>query len=167
MSLKSDATSKSREKKAIAKKEAGGNSDEDVYLSATDDEDDLKKSVINTEADVIDASYWKYRIDLKQIQIILIDNMHDLTKMREITETDKDFQAICDRCFILRPLDLFFNMHQCVYTDDANLPVWKLFGNLPRIQIDLTETKLEQSLDLVLNLPLPKNDSISKVTYLF
>lgn len=167
LKLKSESSPSIKASKS--KQQVATNSDdEEVYHSATDDENDLKKSesTVNTQVDVIEASYWKYRIDLKQITIVLIENMDELEQLkREIglsnvvdsSSSLTSLSSICERCYLLKPVDLFFNIHQCVYTDDANLPAWKLLGNLPRIELDLTEAKLEHSLQLVLSLPLPKD----------
>lgn len=135
---------------------------DESFHSATDDEEDfknepklMKKSPTINDA-VIEASYWRYQIKLKQIQLILIDKIDDLNVLKKFV-TDEFKSSIAERCYILSPLDLFFNIHQCVYTDDVNLPAWKLSGNLPRIEFDLTETKLEQSIGLVMSLPFPQN----------
>ena len=39
--------------------------------------------------------------------------------------------------------------------DDSKLPAWKLFGNLPLIDIVLTDEKLEQIIKLTKSIPLP------------
>lgn len=172
LKLKSESSPSIKASKSKQQVATTNSDDEEVYHSATDDENDLKKSesTVNTKVDVIEASYWKYRIDLKQITIVLIESMDELEQLkREIVDSSSSaltsLSSICERCYLLKPVDLFFNIHQCVYTDDANLPAWKLLGNLPRIELDLTEVKLEHSLQLVMSLPLPKDNA--QVIYFF
>ncbi len=64
-------------------------------------------------------------------------------------------EKLFEKYYILTPLDLNFNIHQCIYMDDSKLPAWKLFGNLPLIDIVLTDEKLEQIIKLTKSIPLP------------
>lgn len=163
MSLKSEpkydakpAVSASETKKQA--KAEGNDDDDEEYLSATDNEEEFIANSSNQ--DIIQASYWKYKIFLKQIQIVLINNMDELGKLRRFEQAD-ELKSICERCYILAPLDLYLNIHQCVYTDDAKLPAWKVFGNLPIIQLDLSEHNLQQSIAIAVSIPLPKRDDSS------
>jgi hypothetical protein len=90
--------------------------DEDEFHSA--DEDSLLASLPPVyETDVFTASYHKFQIDLKRMQILLIDNDEVFEKFKTTLnkkgEIDLDF--ICSKYYILTPLDLFFNIHQCIY----------------------------------------------------
>jgi hypothetical protein len=150
--------------------------DEESFHSATDDEDDDDKSLTKstepklsqsvqriTETNdeiVIEASYMKYQIYLKQIQILFINNLSDLKKINEIIngsiENKQKTSDFNEKCFILTPLDLFFNIHQCIYTDDLRMPALKVFGNLPIIDFTLTTLKLEQIIKLITSIPFPR-----------
>lgn len=180
--------------KVVNKIEKQDDIDEESFHSATDDEDeilhetckesrckpketvektvDLKKvdeKLSSNKEEVIDASYWKYQIYLKQIQITLIDNIQDFEMFKNNLNTSihqidpNEYKALYDKCYVLTPLDLFFNIHQCVYADDIKLPAWKIFGNLPLIDFTLTDLKLEQIIKLFLSVPLPKSDRTEDV----
>jgi hypothetical protein len=170
----------------LATKSSENDDDEESFHSATDDDDndgdDKKKSTIvskklqpteksqqinETNDDiVIEASYMKYHIYLKQIQILFINNVKDLKKMNEIIndafENKTKTTALNETCFILTPLDLFFNIHQCIYVDDLRMAAVKVFGNLPVIDFTLTTLKLEQIIKLLTSIPIPKSDSSNK-----
>jgi hypothetical protein len=107
------------------------------------------------ENEVIEASYIKYQLKFKEIKILIIDN-NDFKSFSSGTNSNIIFK---DECNILTPIDLFFNLHQCVYTNDANLPAWRLFGNLPLIQLKLSDVKLERILNLATNIPLPTSSN--------
>jgi len=73
-------------------------------------------------------------------------------------KSKQKFETTNDEGAFRTPLDLNFNIHQCIYLDDNKLPVWKLFGNLPLIDIGkyiLTDEKLEQINKLTKRIPLP------------
>jgi hypothetical protein len=108
---------------------------------------------------VIDASYLKFHIFLNKIQILLLEDIRDLVIINDKTamRSEAEFEALYDKYYILTPLDLFFNIHQCVYHDDVRLPAWKLFGNLPIIDFTLTDSKLENIIQLFVSIPFPKS----------
>lgn len=136
--------------------------DEDFYdalesAKSSQQDDELIKS----------ASYFKFRMNLKQIQILLIDNSQVLEKLHTYladTTHHNEKEKFFEKYYILTPLDLFFNIHQCIYMDDTKLPAWKLFGNLPLIDVILTDSKLEQIIRLANSIPLPANKSESYIS---
>ena len=160
--------------------------DKESFHSATDDENDENfvqqiKPVSNnknliqstsrdmvTEASeevVIEASYMKYQIYLKQIQILFINNMADFKKINETINTstaEVKNKIEYESAYILTPLDLFFNIHQCVYGDDLRMPALKIFGNLPVIDVSLTNLRLEQIIRLMTSIPFPRGDTRSQ-----
>lgn len=139
--------------------------EDESFVSADEDDDheenENRKSItsVDTEAEVIKASYKKFQIDLKQMQILLIDNKDSFEKfkcsLRNPISTE-DLQSY----YILTPLDLFLNIHQCVYVDDVKLPAWRVFGQLPLISTELTSRKLENLIQIITSIPFAKSASI-------
>ncbi|CAF0704730.1 unnamed protein product [Brachionus calyciflorus] len=117
----------------------------------------LEKELETSKNQVVQASYWKYEMNLEQIQILLIENSLDLDKLMNKTV---DFELL-DKLYILTPLDLTFKIHQCVFTDDVTLPAWKIFGNLPLVEFSLTDHKLEQIILLFLSIPFPDSKKLA------
>ena len=121
---------------------------EDAFLSASDDEKDTefedaledvpseaeksKQELLNK---VIEASYIKYKLNLEQVQILFTQNSDQMT-LSYIKETQQSDS------YVLTPVDLYLNFHQCIYVDDVKLPVLKLFGNLPILHIDMSDQKI-------------------------
>jgi hypothetical protein len=167
--------------------------EEESFHSATDEEDDeyMKPRALNknsnnsksvesfrtdkkkesaveleTSDQVIEASYMKFQMHLKQIQILIIDDINDLKKINDLlileesssTKSKKLNPEVIEKYYILTPLDLFLNVHQCAYGDDIRLPALKIFGNLPIIDFDLSNTKLENIIKLFLSIPFPRSD---------
>jgi vacuolar protein sorting-associated protein 13A/C len=161
--LKETTTLNQTALKSISHEKEEDDEDAESFHSATsDDEDDLgavaslDQSHVNRN--VIDASYLKYQIYLKQIQILIIENRDEL-KTIENEESLGMSSPFNEKFYILTPLDLFINIHQCVYHDDIKLPAWKIFGNLPVIDFILTNKKLESIIKLFVSIPFPKSDS--------
>ena len=122
-----------------------------------------------TNEEIIEASYLKYQIMLSRIQIMLINDIKDLEGINSPTKrNENENKLIYEKYYILTPLDLFLKIHQCVYRDDLKLPTWKLFGNLPIIELTLTDAKLESIIELAMSIPVPKsnreNDSLETET---
>jgi hypothetical protein len=167
----------------VKKKEAAEYNEDEEFQSASDGElDDLdeastlpvakkKKKHQSEEKDsslientilsqeFIEASYLKFQILLNKIQILLLDDIRDLEVInnKAVVRTEAECELLYDKFYILTPLDLFFNIHQCVYRDDVRLPAWKLFGNLPLIDFTLTDLKLENIIQLFMSIPFPKS----------
>jgi len=101
--------------------------DDESFVSADEDEDQHSRVVAKRaspathETEVIQASYYKFQIDLKSMQVLLIDNREAFELFKLSLRNPMDVEQ-CSQYFILTPLDLFFNIHQCVYADDVQLP---------------------------------------------
>ncbi len=121
--------------------------EDETFVSANEDEEHCEQvfskqiSPASHDKDVIQASYYKFQIDLKNMQVLLIDNRDAFDLFKQSLRNPMGVEQ-CSQYYILTPLDLFFNIHQCVYTDDVQLPAWKIFGNLPLISTELTDRKL-------------------------
>jgi hypothetical protein len=126
---------------------------------------DSKEDTPDDELSVLSASYYKFEANLKKIQILLIDNKTDQEQLKAFLsfhdEEDLDRRKFFEKCYLLTPLDLFFNIHQCIYQDDAKLSAWKVSGNLPVIDVTLSDDKLEQIIRLIRSIPLPVSRTYS------
>ncbi|RNA03908.1 vacuolar sorting-associated 13A [Brachionus plicatilis] len=131
-----------------------GGGEEDQILNKTKENEELERS----KSQVFQASYWKYKIQLTRVQILLINEL----KQIEIVTNKTADEKILESLYILTPLDISLNIHQCVYTDDVTLPALKVFGNLPLIELNLTDLKIEQIILLFLSIPFPDQKELSK-----
>lgn len=120
-------------------------------------------SSVNNEQDsqVLQASYWKYKMELTQIQILLINELNQIEMVKN--QNDKN---LLDSFYILTPLDISLNIHQCVFKDDVTLPELKIFGNLPLIEFNLTDLKIEQIILLFLSIPFPDQKVLNKIDFI-
>ena len=103
-------------------------------------------------AQIIDASYIKFEVRLKQLQVLIVDGFSAKVDSASFI---KNISALGDDSYLLRPLDVVLHMQQCVYRDDPKLPAWRIFGHLPLIQSTVYDVKLEQTLQLVMSIPTP------------
>jgi hypothetical protein len=143
------------DKSKVAKNEI----EEDVYYSASSDDDEDTET--KDEKMIKEASYGRFSLYLKQVQITLIRSTDDIMKLKKMfvnslsSKSDSLDEEVKNRHFILTPLDIVFNVHQCVYTDDINLPAWKVFGKLPLIDLSLTDRKIEKILRVFYSIKFP------------
>ena len=103
-------------------------------------------------AQIIDASYIKFEVRLKQLQVLIVDGFSAKVDSASFI---KNISALGDDSYLLRPLDVVLHMQQCVYRDDPKLPAWRIFGHLPLIQSTVYDVRLEQTLKLVMSIPTP------------
>lgn len=59
---------------------------------------------------------------------------------------------------VLNPVNLHLKLYQCVITDDPRLPLAKVSGELPSINVTLTDTRLVLLMDLFLSVPFPTGE---------
>ena len=140
----------------MLEKKESAESEESFHSADEDDSIIAKNKKDSLEDAVIEASYIKYQLQFKEIKVLIIDNNDFKLLSNNGKNSSLKFK---DDCNILTPIDLFFNLHQCVYTNDAKLPAWKLFGNLPLIQLKLSDVKLERILNLAMHIPLPSSSN--------
>lgn len=124
--------------------------EDDSFYSADEDSNSLKPSLpLNQEeADIITASYYKFQIDLKNMQILLIENKTAFDEFKSSLD-QRNVDKTCKKYYILTPLDLIIRIHQCIYTDDIKMPAWKVFGSLPLISTELSNKKIGKRLFLI------------------
>ena len=134
-----------------------GDDDDESFYSADEDSNSLIKSLQSMtplnqeEADIITASYYKFQIDLKNMQILLIDDKKAFDEFKS-SLNQKNVDKSLKKYYILTPLDYIVRIHQCIYSDDIKMPAWKVFGSLPLISTELSNKKIGKNLFNILKL---------------
>ena len=139
--------------------------DDESFYSADEDEEPTNANSPLDANDVYQASYYKFQIKLKNVQVCLTENQRgfrQFTQSLRAAENPDEANSSSSSSqqaqnYVLTPLDLFFNLHHCVYADDVKLPGLKVFGGLPLISIEMTNKKLEQLIQIAASIPLPEN----------
>ncbi|XP_020292498.1 vacuolar protein sorting-associated protein 13C isoform X2 [Pseudomyrmex gracilis] len=63
---------------------------------------------------------------------------------------------------LLHPTTLEIQFHKCLVTDDPLLPKIRLLGNLPSVNVNITDVRLLQALSVVQSIPLPEEQKASE-----
>ena len=101
-----------------------------------------------------EQSYWKFYLLLKNVQIKLANNENEFYSLRNVTESSDKH--------ILTPLDIVLNLEKCAYSDDVNLPALIVVGELPLINLALTDQKLVHVLKILTNLDQNENIEVEE-----
>ncbi|XP_065079310.1 intermembrane lipid transfer protein Vps13 isoform X3 [Ochlerotatus camptorhynchus] len=102
--------------------------------------------------EIIRQSYDKFVLEIRDVQAI-------------VATLDEDWQGTL-RCsavtemHLLEPTSFRISAHLCVLDDDPRLPKCKIFGELPSVNICVTEQRVLEALSIVTSLPLPESDEI-------
>ncbi|XP_029725509.1 intermembrane lipid transfer protein Vps13 isoform X2 [Aedes albopictus] len=102
--------------------------------------------------EIIRQSYDKFVLEIRDVQAI-------------VATLDEDWQGTL-RCstvtemHILEPTSFRISAHLSVLDDDPRLPKCKIFGELPSVNICVTEQRVLEALSIVTSLPLPESDEI-------
>ncbi|VVC40207.1 Hypothetical protein CINCED_3A023147 [Cinara cedri] len=97
---------------------------------------------------IVSRSYDRYYIELENAQI-LIANKGENWK----NKFNESFQ---NELYILKPTTLTIQVEKCLITDDPRLPLLKVTGELPAIDIKMAENRFLDALSVFLSVPLPK-----------
>ncbi|CAF1531836.1 unnamed protein product, partial [Rotaria sordida] len=95
-----------------------------------------------------EKSYTKFKLKLENVQLIYANRNESWEKVRQEKDT---------RLHLIKPLELDLDLEKCIYTDDANLPAWKVAGNLPNVDLRLSDKRLFQIINHMESIPLPKS----------
>ncbi|XP_039442815.1 intermembrane lipid transfer protein Vps13 isoform X7 [Culex pipiens pallens] len=100
--------------------------------------------------EIIRQSYDKFVLEIRDVQAI-------------VATIDEDWQGTL-RCntvtemHLLEPTSFRISAHLCVIDDDPRLAKCKIFGELPSVNICVTEQRVLEALSIVTSLPLPESD---------
>lgn len=113
-----------------------------MHASGADEEEILKEMMLQ--------SYDEFIVELTELQIILAQGGEDWEAYIKQTESTK--------MHILNPVNLHLLLCKCLITDDPRLPLNKITGTLPSINVNITDARLLLLLNLLLSIPLPADD---------
>ena len=102
---------------------------------------------IATLEELKEQSYEKYQLEFKDLQIIFAEQGDDWHAARR----QKDSQIR-----ILQPINCSLQLWNCLIRNHPLLPLGRIFGELPKITVDITEDRLLKLLRLLLTIPLPE-----------
>lgn len=84
------------------------------------------------------------------MQIILGEGSEDWeTYMRQSEST---------KMHLLNPVNLRLKFYKCLLTDDPRLPLSKISGELPSVNVTITDTRLVMLLDLLMSIPFQSDE---------
>ncbi|EAT37516.1 AAEL010508-PA [Aedes aegypti] len=102
--------------------------------------------------EIIRQSYDKFVLEIRDVQAIVATQEEDWQgTLRFSTVTEMH---------ILEPTSFRISAHLSVLDDDPRLPKCKIFGELPSVNICVTEQRVLEALSIVTSLPLPESDEI-------
>ncbi|XP_058466266.1 intermembrane lipid transfer protein Vps13 isoform X2 [Malaya genurostris] len=131
--------------KLLVQTEARPLNQKDVH---TMHEEGAKQEEILNE--IIRQSYDKFVLEIRDVQAI-------------VATFDEDWQGTLQcstvtEMHLLEPTSFRISAHLCVIDDDPRLPKCKIFGELPSVNICVTEQRVLEALSIVTSLPLPESD---------
>ncbi|XP_058837903.1 intermembrane lipid transfer protein Vps13 isoform X2 [Topomyia yanbarensis] len=100
--------------------------------------------------EIIRQSYDKFVLEIRDVQAI-------------VATFDEDWQGTLQcstvtEMHLLEPTSFRISAHLCVIDDDPRLAKCKIFGELPSVNICVTEQRVLEALSIVTSLPLPESD---------
>ena len=121
----------------------------------------IENKRLSKEPVVIEPIYMKFNMNLKQMQIVLMDNnSSNELRTNESFNLSSDFsENSSDAFYLLTPLDINLSLEKCIYQEGSIVPDLKVSGELPILDLKLTDAKLEKLVNLVMSIPYPgQND---------
>jgi vacuolar protein sorting-associated protein 13A/C len=114
--------------------------------------------------EMIHQSYDKFILELRDVQGIVATYDEDWRTHLEAN--------IVSTMHILEPTSFKIQAHLCVLDDDPRLPKCRIFGELPSVNVAVTEQRVFEVLKIVTSIPFPENDELhpapmSKETNIF
>ena len=107
----------------------------------------------------------KFVMSLKQAQVVLIDN----NRPSSILANDAPILNLAyldkfsEKFYVLTPLDVNLVFEKCIYQEGGMLPDLKVAGELPMLDFKLTDSKLENIINLLLSIPYPVLNDFSNL----
>ncbi|CAF2796909.1 unnamed protein product [Rotaria sp. Silwood2] len=95
-----------------------------------------------------ERSYTQFKLKLEDIQLIYANRNESWEKARQEKNTN---------IHLIKLMELDLDVGKCIYIDDAVLPAWKVAGNLPNIDLRLSDKRLFQIMNHMQSIPFPKS----------
>ncbi|CAH1251543.1 VPS13A [Branchiostoma lanceolatum] len=106
----------------------------------------LAKAKLGTVEEVMSRAYDKFDIRVQSVQVILAAKGEDWRTARQEANT---------KLHVIQPMGLDVLLQKCMVDNDVRMPNIKVSGNLPLIQLNMSDKKLQEILSLVQSIPLP------------
>ncbi|CAF3586652.1 unnamed protein product [Adineta steineri] len=98
--------------------------------------------------DAREKSYTQFKLKLEDIQLIYANQNESWENARKEKNT---------RIHLIKPMELELDVGKCIYNDDAVLPAWKVAGNIPSVDLRLSDTRLFQIMQHIQSIPFPES----------
>ncbi|CAF1260195.1 unnamed protein product [Adineta steineri] len=98
--------------------------------------------------DAREKSYTQFKLKLEDIQLIYANRNESWESARKEKNT---------RIHLIQPMELELDVDKCIYNDDAVLPAWKVAGNIPSVDLRLSDTRLFRIMQHIQSIPFPKS----------
>ncbi|UJR10669.1 hypothetical protein I4U23_014864 [Adineta vaga] len=95
-----------------------------------------------------EKSYTQFKLKLEDVQLIYAHRNESWENARKEKNTS---------LHIIKPMELELDVGKCLYSDDAVLPAWKVAGNIPGVELRLSDTRLFQIIHHVQSIPFPES----------
>ncbi|XP_050421691.1 intermembrane lipid transfer protein Vps13-like isoform X3 [Adelges cooleyi] len=108
------------------------------------------KGATQTEVfqETVSRSYDRFYIELENAQILIANKGENWKK-----GLNESYQ---NELYILKPTNLLIEVEKCLITDDPRLPLLKVTGELPNIDIKVAENRVLDAISVFLSVPLPQ-----------
>ncbi|CAM1302147.1 Uncharacterised protein PB.3823, partial [Pycnogonum litorale] len=98
---------------------------------------------------LMDESYDKFDMSISNVQILISAPDEDWQEARLKSSTN---------LHLLRPTSLMIELGKCIIIDQPRLPKLKISGELPNMNINISDEKLMQLAEIGLSIPIPQSD---------
>ncbi|CAF4497379.1 unnamed protein product [Rotaria socialis] len=114
----------------------------------------LKQSINTDQKDKETmANYTKFQLELKNFQLLYANKNENWQDARQQEST---------HLHLIKPITLYINLYKCIFTDSINLPLWKISGQIPAINMRISDMRLFNIVKHMQSLPLPESKKQSK-----
>ncbi|XP_037550881.1 vacuolar protein sorting-associated protein 13C [Nematolebias whitei] len=100
--------------------------------------------------EIMDRAYERYSVGLSRVQL-LYSKSGEAWKSARLQSSSVQH--------ILQPMDFTLHLAKCMIEKDARMPRLKVSGELPLLHVKISDQKIQNVLELVDSIPLPKMDS--------
>ncbi|UJR35157.1 hypothetical protein I4U23_027926 [Adineta vaga] len=95
-----------------------------------------------------ELSYTQFKLKLTDVQLIYANKNENWETARKEKNT---------RLHLIKPMELEMDVDKCIYSDDAVLPAWKIAGNVPGVELRLSDKRLFHIINHIQSIPFPES----------
>ncbi|XP_072235878.1 intermembrane lipid transfer protein VPS13C isoform X2 [Leuresthes tenuis] len=100
--------------------------------------------------EIMDRAYERYNLQLRRVQL-LYSKSGEAWKSARLQPSSVQH--------ILQPLDFTLQLAKCMVEKDSRMPRFKVSGELPLLHVKISDQKIQNVLELIESIPLPKMNS--------